>query len=86
MLNPDRWQQVINALNLSPCEATDRALIAAYAEPQRHYHTARHIEDCLAKLDEARNLADDADEGPESRVDAGVCHSEPCGLRGVVEP
>lgn len=52
----------MNALHLPPCEGTGRALIAAYAEPQRHYHTARHLDDCLAKLDESSHLAEDAGE------------------------
>lgn len=28
-----------------------QALLAAYAEPQRHYHTLEHVEACLAWLD-----------------------------------
>ncbi|HEX4998431.1 MAG TPA: N-methyl-D-aspartate receptor NMDAR2C subunit [Terriglobia bacterium] len=32
-------------------------LAAHYAEPHRHYHTARHIGECLAEFDAARDLA-----------------------------
>jgi predicted metal-dependent HD superfamily phosphohydrolase len=34
------------------------ALVTAYSEPHRHYHTAGHIDDCLARLDEAAAIAD----------------------------
>jgi predicted metal-dependent HD superfamily phosphohydrolase len=32
-------------------------LMAAYAEPQRHYHTLQHLGECLALFDDARTLA-----------------------------
>jgi predicted metal-dependent HD superfamily phosphohydrolase len=35
-----------------------RALEAAYAEPHRRYHTRRHIEQCLALLDQVPDLMD----------------------------
>jgi predicted metal-dependent HD superfamily phosphohydrolase len=43
--------------------ATAAALAARYEEPHRQYHGLVHIEDCLLKLDAARNLldADEAD-------------------------
>lgn len=37
-------------------------LAAAYAEPARAYHTAKHIEDCLAQLDRSRSAAQHPDE------------------------
>jgi predicted metal-dependent HD superfamily phosphohydrolase len=33
-------------------------LTAAYAEPQRHYHTLQHLGECLAAFDDARVLAE----------------------------
>ena len=32
-------------------------LMAAYAEPQRHYHTQQHLAECLTHLASARHLA-----------------------------
>ncbi len=33
------------------------ALLAAYAEPHRRYHTLAHVEDCLARLGEVEGLS-----------------------------
>jgi predicted metal-dependent HD superfamily phosphohydrolase len=55
--NASRWQRLCDALGAPPGHGVrDRfdALRAAYAEPQRHYHTAQHIGECLARLDGAR--------------------------------
>jgi predicted metal-dependent HD superfamily phosphohydrolase len=32
-------------------------LIASYSEPQRRYHTLQHLEECFARFDELRDLA-----------------------------
>jgi predicted metal-dependent HD superfamily phosphohydrolase len=37
-------------------------LNVAYSEPQRHYHNASHIVDCLRQLDTARGEAESPDE------------------------
>lgn len=31
-------------------------LIAAYGEPQRHYHTFQHLDECIALLEPILNL------------------------------
>ena len=31
--------------------------MAAFAEPQRHYHNQQHIAECLTQFDAARNIA-----------------------------
>lgn len=49
-------------LSLGPNGNTYRKLEAAYAENHRHYHTAEHIDQCLALLREYRDLAVNADE------------------------
>lgn len=38
------------------------ALLARYAEPHRHYHTAQHLEECLARFAAVRGRAERADE------------------------
>jgi len=54
----ERWTQVWQAAGCAggprPCFDL---LIAAYAEPQRHYHNLQHIEESLAIFDSARHLA-----------------------------
>ena len=56
-MTPERWQQLLDSLDLPAETHTYAALVAAYGEPHRHYHTARHITHCLAELDLARPLA-----------------------------
>ncbi len=58
---PRCWEQMVAALGLQNSATTDiayRDVTAAYAEPQRFYHTAVHIEDCLAKLNASKSLAE----------------------------
>ena len=33
-------------------------LIGRYSEPNRNYHTVQHLDECFARLDEARSLAE----------------------------
>lgn len=43
--------------------ASERAsLLARYDEPHRHYHTRRHLDECLARLAAVRDRAERADE------------------------
>ena len=37
-------------------------LLAGYAEPQRYYHTQQHLEECLALLEQVRDLAEHPEE------------------------
>lgn len=57
-MTPDRWQTLMHGLGLAANEATFAALLAAYRQPHRHYHTPRHIADCLQQLDTLRHDAD----------------------------
>jgi predicted metal-dependent HD superfamily phosphohydrolase len=54
-----RWRGLMKALQLDSNEAAGEALLAAYGEAHRHYHSLRHLEDCLAKLDVAAELAEE---------------------------
>jgi predicted metal-dependent HD superfamily phosphohydrolase len=38
------------------------ALIKAYSEKHRHYHTLQHLEECFARFDEIADLAEHRDE------------------------
>lgn len=41
-----------------PPRAVFEGLCAAYAEPQRHYHTTQHLRECLAQAAEVERLAE----------------------------
>ena len=52
------WQTAWSALGAQPDPALFDKLLAAYAEPQRRYHTRQHLQDCLYHLQGARGLAE----------------------------
>ncbi len=51
----ERLDAVWRDLDLVPPPALFEALRARYAEPHRAYHTAQHIDECLAQFDRARD-------------------------------
>lgn len=52
----DRWHATWNQLDL-PAPASLPALLTRYREPQRHYHTLQHLEECFAAFDLLRSQA-----------------------------
>lgn len=55
-VNLSRWRDTWIGLGVAPpADAQYHALIACHAEPHRHYHTVQHLEECFARLDEARD-------------------------------
>lgn len=53
-----RWERSWHDLG-APADAAERdTLMARYAEPQRRYHTQRHLDECFARLDRARARAE----------------------------
>lgn len=52
-LAPD-WMQAWHALGAAPPAGLFERLIAAYGEPQRHYHTLQHLRECLVALAQER--------------------------------
>jgi predicted metal-dependent HD superfamily phosphohydrolase len=61
-LNEGRWIGLMTSLGLPAETETFAALVAAYSEKHRHYHTGKHIEHCLRELDSALSLAIEAAE------------------------
>ena len=54
----DRWRATWAGLGVAPADDdVYNTLLVRYGEPHRHYHTLRHLDECFAKLDEARQLA-----------------------------
>lgn len=52
------WQRCWSGLQAKGDGAAVRdALLAAYAEPQRKYHTLQHLSECLALFDQYREIA-----------------------------
>jgi predicted metal-dependent HD superfamily phosphohydrolase len=62
-LDQKRWTELWSRLGAQGNgQSIFTHLVAAYAEPTRAYHTAEHITDCLAHLDQSRHLARRPDE------------------------
>lgn len=58
-MDRDRWNRLLATLGIVDEAACFDALLAAYSEKHRHYHTARHIDHCLREFDSAQSLARD---------------------------
>jgi predicted metal-dependent HD superfamily phosphohydrolase len=54
-----RWLRLMSSLGLPPEEESYAALLAAYSEKHRHYHTVEHIDHCLHELDSEIALANE---------------------------
>lgn len=61
-MESSRWQDLMKRFNLSGNHSTYQALVKAYNEKHRHYHTAKHIDACLTHLDKAHSLAKNSEE------------------------
>ncbi len=58
-----RWHALWQRLGAhSASEPIFDELVRRYGEPHRAYHTLAHIQDCLHQFDQARDLAEHADE------------------------
>jgi len=53
-----RWQGLWTGLGLPAPAGLLDALLDAYGEPQRHYHTLQHLGECFALFDTVRQLVD----------------------------
>jgi predicted metal-dependent HD superfamily phosphohydrolase len=56
------WQRAWTHLALPEPHGLRDALINAYSEPHRHYHTLQHLHECIAHLAPAIHLAQQAGE------------------------
>ena len=61
-MNLERWQKLMNRFGISENEDIYQALIKAYSEKHRRYHTGEHISATLAHLDIVADLAGHANE------------------------
>jgi predicted metal-dependent HD superfamily phosphohydrolase len=57
-----RWQHLWQNLGKPMPAGLLDALLAAWREPQRHYHTLQHLAECFAHFDAVRAMADHPDE------------------------
>jgi predicted metal-dependent HD superfamily phosphohydrolase len=55
-LDRDRWNRLLTALGIGDASDCFDALLAAYSESHRHYHTTRHIDHCLREFDSVPSL------------------------------
>lgn len=56
--NLARWLATWAALNLAPPAGLCEQLLRAWDEPQRHYHTQQHLNECLTLFDTLRMHAE----------------------------
>jgi predicted metal-dependent HD superfamily phosphohydrolase len=54
----EQWTATWRGLGAAAPAGVYEELIARYAEPHRHYHTARHLEECFAELAGVRHEAE----------------------------
>ena len=57
----DLWSRVATATDAADCEEAWRELVQSYSEPERFYHSDKHVAFCLSELDTLAN-------GPVQRV------------------
>lgn len=55
------WQRTLDNGTSSDADEVFEKIAALYAQPHRRYHTARHIDHCLAQFDSAATLMKDED-------------------------
>lgn len=65
IIGPDRfralWQRCLIDGAADDSSEIHQRLLAGYREPQRHYHTLAHIEQCLGMFDQCKSLASNPD-------------------------
>ncbi|MEI8067907.1 MAG: hypothetical protein WCG91_03095 [Candidatus Shapirobacteria bacterium] len=49
-----KWNSLCDRLNISNNKETFEDIISHYSEPHRHYHTLKHINNCLEELEPVR--------------------------------
>ena len=57
MPSPERWLAMWHTLGGRPQRQLYDEVVARYSEPHRHYHTARHLDECFAHWDDIGQLA-----------------------------
>ena len=50
------WERIWRELGVAPAPGSFERLVRAYGEPQRHYHTAQHLEECLVHFEPTHDL------------------------------
>lgn len=61
-MTKSRWHKLISAMGLPPSDVCFEALVKAYSERHRHYHTGQHIEAMLHHFDLTSDLAEHPNE------------------------
>lgn len=54
----ERWRSTWQGLDIGASDALYKDLVSRYAEPHRHYHTGRHLDECFVQLDAVPSLAE----------------------------